>query len=71
MAGDLLKSAASLVPTRRDVTDFFTDSATFTAVIADPRFPAALAISILSGLVRGFSGFGVGARLCAADERAL
>jgi uncharacterized membrane protein YfcA len=40
------------------VTDFFPDSATFAAALADPRFPAALAISILSGVVRGFSGFG-------------
>ncbi len=32
--------------------------ATFAAVIADSRFPAALAIAALAGLVRGFSGFG-------------
>lgn len=30
----------------------------FAAVIADPRFPVALAISIAAGLVRGFTGFG-------------
>ena len=33
-------------------------AATFSAVVADPRFPLALGISILSGAVRGFSGFG-------------
>jgi len=31
---------------------------TFLTVIADPRFPFAVAISILAGAVRGFSGFG-------------
>lgn len=31
---------------------------TFLTVIADPRFAAAAAISILAGAVRGFSGFG-------------
>jgi uncharacterized membrane protein YfcA len=30
----------------------------FTDAIADPRFPAAIGIAALSGLVRGFSGFG-------------
>ena len=34
------------------------DSSIYTAAIADPRFVAAVAISALSGLVRGFSGFG-------------
>ena len=34
------------------------DSSIYTAAIADPRFAAAVAISALSGLVRGFSGFG-------------
>ena len=38
--------------------DFIPDSATFAAVVADRRFPLAFAISILSGMVRGFSGFG-------------
>ncbi|MEI7806491.1 MAG: sulfite exporter TauE/SafE family protein [Hyphomicrobiales bacterium] len=33
-------------------------SATFAAVMADPRFPAAIGIAVLTGLVRGFSGFG-------------
>lgn len=33
-------------------------SADFAAIAADPRFTAALAIAALSGLVRGFSGFG-------------
>jgi uncharacterized membrane protein YfcA len=33
-------------------------SATFAAVIADPRFATAIGISLLTGLVRGFSGFG-------------
>lgn len=33
-------------------------AATFSAVIADPRFALALGISVLSGAVRGFSGFG-------------
>ncbi len=32
--------------------------ALFTAAVADPRFPIALGIAALSGLVRGFSGFG-------------
>lgn len=31
---------------------------TFLTVIVDPRFPLAVAISILAGAVRGFSGFG-------------
>lgn len=31
---------------------------TFLSVVADPRFPFAMAISILAGAVRGFSGFG-------------
>lgn len=30
----------------------------FASVVADPRFPVALAISIAAGLVRGFTGFG-------------
>jgi uncharacterized membrane protein YfcA len=34
------------------------DSATFTAILADRRFLAALAIATTSGVVRGFSGFG-------------
>lgn len=34
------------------------DAATFQVILADPRFPAAVGIAILSGLVRGFSGFG-------------
>ena len=33
-------------------------AATFSAVVADPRFVLALGISVLSGAVRGFSGFG-------------
>ena len=36
----------------------FPDSATFAAILADPRFLAALAIATTSGVVRGFSGFG-------------
>jgi hypothetical protein len=40
------------------VIDFFPDSAAFAATIADPRFVLALAISVLAGLVRGFSGVG-------------
>jgi len=31
---------------------------TFAALAADPRFPVAIGIGILSGVVRGFSGFG-------------
>src|SRR5262245_24192199 len=31
---------------------------TFAALLADPRFPMALGIGALSGVVRGFSGFG-------------
>ena len=34
------------------------DSSAFSAAFADPRFLAALAIAVLAGLVRGFSGFG-------------
>ncbi len=34
------------------------DSATFSATFADPRTYAAMAVSILAGAVRGFSGFG-------------
>jgi uncharacterized membrane protein YfcA len=37
---------------------YFPDSATFAAILADPRFLAAAAIAILSGAARGFSGFG-------------
>ena len=33
-------------------------TATFSAVVADPRFALAIGISVLSGAVRGFSGFG-------------
>jgi uncharacterized protein len=36
----------------------FAHSAAFAAIFADPRFIAALAIAVVSGLVRGFSGFG-------------
>ena len=38
--------------------NFFPESSHFAAVLADPRFYATLAIAILSGVVRGFSGFG-------------
>lgn len=31
---------------------------TIMTIVADPRFPLATAVAILSGLVRGFSGFG-------------
>ena len=34
------------------------DASTFAAILADRRFIAAAAIAIVSGLVRGFSGFG-------------
>lgn len=34
------------------------DSSTFAALFADPRVFAAIAVSILAGAVRGFSGFG-------------
>jgi uncharacterized protein len=34
------------------------DSATFSATFADPRTYAGMAVSILAGAVRGFSGFG-------------
>jgi uncharacterized protein len=40
------------------VSAFIPDSATFAAVAADPRFPLAVAVALLSGAVRGFSGFG-------------
>jgi uncharacterized membrane protein YfcA len=40
------------------VINFLPDSATFVAAILDPRFALGVAISILAGLVRGFSGFG-------------
>ena len=33
-------------------------ASTFAAVVADPRFPLAIAVSVVSGAVRGFSGFG-------------
>jgi uncharacterized protein len=36
----------------------FPDSTLFTAALADHRFWIALAIAVLAGLVRGFSGFG-------------
>ena len=36
----------------------FPDSATILAVVNDRRFIAAAAVSALSGLVRGFAGFG-------------
>lgn len=36
----------------------FPDSALFTEAVHDPRFFIALAIAILAGAVRGFSGFG-------------
>src|SRR5262249_41939217 len=42
----------------RFVINFLPDSATFVAAILDPRFALGVAISILAGLVRGFSGFG-------------
>jgi uncharacterized membrane protein YfcA len=57
-AGKLLRRWPARLDRQPAVTDFFPDSATFAAALADPRFPAALAISILSGVVRGFSGFG-------------
>jgi hypothetical protein len=34
------------------------DSSHFSAVIDDPRFVAAIAVTVLCGIVRGFSGFG-------------
>jgi uncharacterized protein len=34
------------------------DLSTFTAIVLDPRFAAAVGISMLSGAVRGFTGFG-------------
>ena len=34
------------------------DLSTFTAIVLDPRFAAAVAIAMLSGVVRGFTGFG-------------
>ncbi|HVG50728.1 MAG TPA: sulfite exporter TauE/SafE family protein [Xanthobacteraceae bacterium] len=37
---------------------WFPSSETFAALAADPRFPFALGIAALSGIVRGFSGFG-------------
>ena len=36
----------------------FPTSATFAALVADPRFPIAVGIAAVAGLVRGFSGFG-------------
>ena len=38
--------------------NWFPTYETFTALAADPRFPFALGIAALSGIVRGFSGFG-------------
>ena len=37
------------------MTDFYASAA---SLIAEPRFLAAIAVAIISGLVRGFSGFG-------------
>jgi uncharacterized protein len=31
---------------------------TFTEVVSDPRFPVAVGIAVIAGVVRGFSGFG-------------
>lgn len=39
------------------MTDIFSAEA-FNAVIHDPRFIAAIAVTLISGIVRGFSGFG-------------
>jgi uncharacterized membrane protein YfcA len=36
----------------------FPSPATFAAILAEPRFYAAMAVSIVAGAVRGFSGFG-------------
>jgi uncharacterized protein len=36
----------------------FPDSSHFAALLADPRFYAVLGVTVLSGVVRGFSGFG-------------
>ncbi len=36
----------------------FPDSSHFSALLADPRFYAVFAVTILAGVVRGFSGFG-------------
>jgi len=36
----------------------FPDSSIFTELVTDPRFALAVAIALLSGIVRGFSGFG-------------
>ncbi|MDB5598594.1 MAG: hypothetical protein JWN71_638, partial [Xanthobacteraceae bacterium] len=34
----------------------FPDAATFQVILADPRLPAPVAIAIVDGLERGFSG---------------
>jgi uncharacterized protein len=52
------RAAKGDYPAGPDVIDFFPDAATFAATVADPRFPIAVVISIVSGMVRGFSGFG-------------
>jgi uncharacterized membrane protein YfcA len=36
----------------------FPDSSHFSSLLADPRFLAALGVTVLCGVVRGFSGFG-------------
>ena len=36
----------------------FPDSSHFAALLADPRFYAVFAVTVLAGVVRGFSGFG-------------
>jgi uncharacterized membrane protein YfcA len=45
-------------PTRLPPVLEFPDLSTFVAIVNDPRFALAVAISILSGAVRGFTGFG-------------
>jgi uncharacterized membrane protein YfcA len=40
------------------VTDFPTLTATLAALVAEPRFIAAVLVTALAGIVRGFSGFG-------------
>jgi uncharacterized membrane protein YfcA len=34
------------------------DLASLTAIVSEPRFALAASVALLSGLVRGFSGFG-------------
>jgi uncharacterized membrane protein YfcA len=50
-----LPAKGGTLPPELSVTAFY---ALLSSLVADPRFPAALAVACISGVVRGFSGFG-------------